>query len=49
MEKRGEKAKKREGTRLHQCDSARNQIGPTPTRFITKTLGKRKHERCVVR
>lgn len=49
MEERGGKVKERERTRLHQCGSACNQVGPTATRFITKALGKRKYEQGVIR
>lgn len=49
MEERGGKVKERERARLHQCGSACNHIGPTAPRFITKALGKGKHEHGVIR
>lgn len=49
MAERCGKVKEREKARLHQCASACNRVGPTTTRFITKALGKRKHEQGVIR
>lgn len=49
MEERGGKVKERERTRLHQCGSACNRVGPTTTRFITNALRKTKYEQGVIR
>lgn len=49
MEERGGKVKEKERARLHQCGSACNRVGPTATGFITRALGKRKHEQAVIR
>lgn len=49
MEERGGKVKERERARLHQCSAACNRLGPIATGFITKALGKRKHEQGAIR